>query len=179
MGRRNLPWVFFLWGVVAFLCLPLISHFQKKHFQKTEKLFVCAIPNQENTAHVRSDDNGKGYFGAPRNGGRVHDGIDLLAGVGEPVFAAKSGRVVRVIDSKKGYGKYIEIQHPDGLKSLYAHLSAMNVKTRDWVDRGRMIGKVGKTGNAASSQILPHLHFEVRDHDKPVNPTPLISYKLT
>ena len=167
-----------MWGLLSFSSFPVIFHFQKGYFKKTEPFYICPIPSQYNLAHLRSDSHGKGYFGASRNGGRAHQGIDLLAAVGEPVFAAKSGRIAYAGGDKKGYGQYIEIVHPDGLKTIYAHLSEIDIEPKLWVRQGESIGKTGKTGNAKNHNVLPHLHFELRNHDKAINPEPFLSYKV-
>ncbi len=93
-----------------------------------------------------------------------------MAAVGSSIVAAKSGRVV-VAGIDSGYGDYIEIQHPDGLCTRYAHLSRSMVQVGDWVKRGQLIGKSGKSGNARNARIIPHLHFEVRQGADAVNPT--------
>ena len=177
--RRNPALTFFVWGLFSFCSLPVIFHFQKEYFAKREPFFICPIPSQYNLAHLRSDGYGKGYFGASRRGGRIHQGIDLLSAVGEPVFAAKSGRVLYAGWNNKGYGRYIEIVHPDGLKTIYAHLSKIDIESKFWVRQGETIGKIGKTGNAKNHNILPHLHFELRNHNKPIDPIPFISYKIS
>ena len=178
MGPSKTLWAFFLWGLLSFVSLPFIHHFEEAYYLKKEPFFTCPVPSQYNLAPLRNDTFGKGYFGASRNGGRTHEGIDLLGRVGDPVFAAKSGRVMRVERSTKGYGQLIEIGHPNGLSTIYAHLSKIDIKTHDWIKQGSLIGKTGKSGNAMNPKILPHLHFEVRDHQKSINPNQLISFKL-
>lgn len=120
--------------------------------------------------HIRNDGYGKGYFGASRNGGRLHKGIDLATPVGQPVTASKSGRVLFSGDSQ-GYGLCVEVLHPDGLSTRYAHLSELDAEVGDWVMRDQRIGKSGKSGNAANPRITPHLHFEIRYKDTALNPT--------
>lgn len=100
-----------------------------------------------------------------RSGKKHHDGIDILADAGEPVHAAASGKVV-FADEHGGYGKLILLRHDSGLITVYAHQSALLVKKGDRVDGGRVIAKVGATGNASSA----HLHFEVRRGIDPQNP---------
>ena len=119
---------------------------------------------------LRNDEYGKGYFGASRNGGRTHEGLDLVLSVGDPVFASKSGRVTAVQEGK-GYGKWVELRHPGGLVTRYAHLSSQEVREGQWVKAGQVIGAGGKTGNAKSPKIMPHLHFEIRDQAKPLDPS--------
>lgn len=64
------------------------------------------------------------------------------------------------------YGKYIILWHNGGVKTLYAHLSERGVKLNEKIQRGQIIGKVGSTGHSTG----PHLHYEVREGDLPVNP---------
>lgn len=122
---------------------------------------------------IRSDGYGSGEFGAKRSGGRLHLGIDIQAKVGTPVKAAKSGRA-HIGKRGKGMGKYIIIHHPDGAMTIYGHLSKIFITNGQRVKRGDIIGEVGKTGNAWPRTILPHLHFEIRINDEPVDP--LVGY---
>ncbi|HPZ42766.1 MAG TPA: M23 family metallopeptidase [Bacillota bacterium] len=97
--------------------------------------------------------------------GRMHEGADIGAGYGSPVKAAAGGTVT-FTGWQGGYGNTVEISHGSGLVTLYAHLSSINVKNGEKVDRGEKIGLVGATGRASG----PHLHFEVRIGGKPQNP---------
>ena len=96
---------------------------------------------------------------------RIHHGVDIPAPKNTPIKAAASGRVV-VADTWRGYGKVIIIDHGDGWISRYAHMSKFDAKKGDRVSKGQRIGRVGATGNATG----PHLHFEIRRHDQPINP---------
>lgn len=118
---------------------------------------------------VRRDTFGKGGFGAPRNGGRTHEGLDILAKIGTPVKAVKSGRVF-VGDVLGGIGKYVKIIHPGSLVTRYGHLSKISVRRGRKVRQGDIIGEAGKTGNASHKLIKPHVHFEVMKNGKPVDP---------
>ncbi len=118
---------------------------------------------------VRSDSMGDGLFGSPRSGGRLHQGIDLLAALGSPVFAARSGIVVAATSSK-GMGNYIAIKHPGSMITIYGHLTDIYVQKNALVRQGELIGSVGKTGNANYRAIQPHLHFEVRKNGIPQDP---------
>lgn len=98
----------------------------------------------------------------PRNTGiegasRYHKGVDFAAPKGVPVVATGAGKVV-IVSWLKGYGNAIYINHPDGLQTRYAHLSAFNVRQGQDVKAGDVIGLVGNTGIGSG----PHLHFEVR-----------------
>ena len=160
---------FFL-GLLFFVFqLPLFV-LEQKHFFGTEPFYCAPIPSSDGRLFLRSDDYGKGAYGASRSHGRTHQGVDLAAPVGESVLASKSGRVVSAFE-EKGYGRWIEILHPDGLKTRYAHLSLMAVQKGDWVRVGQIIGNCGKSGNAINPHIKPHLHFEIRSGQTSLNPS--------
>lgn len=95
-----------------------------------------------------------------------HSGIDLGVPSGTLVRAAESGYVAKVAIGTKWYGNYIMIIHNNNLATLYAHLSATNVNTDQYVTKGQVIGYSGNTGFSSG----PHLHFEVRSNGIPVNP---------
>ncbi|MEM7018673.1 MAG: M23/M56 family metallopeptidase, partial [Pseudomonadota bacterium] len=100
---------------------------------------------------------------------KFHMGIDYKAPIGTPVYAALSGRVILSADSYKGnknYGKVIVLEHSNNLKTLYSHLSERNVSKGEQVSAGQIIAAVGMTGKTTG----PHVHFEVRESDKPVDP---------
>ncbi len=99
-----------------------------------------------------------------------HPGIDFAAYEGTTVVSAGAG-TVSFVGQISGYGNAIEVTHADGLVSLYGHLSAFIAKEGDVVDVGTPIGRVGSTGRSTG----PHLHFEVRRGDDPVNPAPYLS----
>ena len=131
--------------------------------------FLCPIELNGQEFRVRSDSYGSGYFGAKRNNGRRHKGLDILSPVGTPVRAAKSGWAFAG-EHPEGYGKYVEIFHPDGLSSVYAHLDEIKIGRIKRVRQGDIIGTAGKTGNARYKGIKPHLHFEVRKDNIPQDP---------
>ena len=118
---------------------------------------------------LRADAKGSGRFGSPHSGGRSHRGVDLWAPVGSPVRAIRAGRVVKA-ETHKGLGNYVEIAHRGGLHSLYAHLDRIDVAKGRRVRQGEVIGIVGKTGNAKSPLIEPHLHLEIVRDGKPIDP---------
>jgi murein DD-endopeptidase MepM/ murein hydrolase activator NlpD len=136
-------------------------------FRIKEPKFICPI-EYNNELRLRKDGYGDGAFGSKRNNGRLHLGIDLQAPVGTPVKAAKSGKAFA--KKNNGMGKYVVIQHIDGTKTRYGHLSKTFVVSGEPVKRGDIIGEVGKTGNAWNPTMLPHLHFEIRIGDDPVDP---------
>lgn len=118
---------------------------------------------------VRNDAMGDGFYAAKRNGGRMHNGVDLLAALDTPVMAVRCG-AARVLEQKKGMGNYVVVRHADGLSTLYGHLSKVEVQDGAWVRQGEIIGRVGKTGNANHPDMQPHLHFEVRENGVLANP---------
>lgn len=94
-----------------------------------------------------------------------HSGIDLPASTGTPIKAAASGYVAWARTGKQ-YGNYVMIIHSDGLATLYAHMSRIDVTVDQFIPRGAVIGAVGSTGFSTG----PHLHFEVRKNGIPTNP---------
>jgi murein DD-endopeptidase MepM/ murein hydrolase activator NlpD len=100
-------------------------------------------------------------------GTRTHKGIDMTAPMGTPVHAARAGQVVRAGSTKGGFGNLVVIDHGNGIRSFYGHLSAIDVKKGDVVEAGAHIGAVGSTGRSSG----PHLHFEVRQNGVSIDPT--------
>jgi murein DD-endopeptidase MepM/ murein hydrolase activator NlpD len=94
-----------------------------------------------------------------------HHGLDIDAPKGSKVKAAAGGKVIRG-GRESLYGNLVEIDHGNGYRTLYAHLSERLVEAGDTVHRGGVIGKVGETGRTTG----PHLHYEVRVNGLPVNP---------
>lgn len=96
---------------------------------------------------------------------KLHTGMDIAAPSGTPVKAPADGRV-----SFAGYnsvnGNYVVIKHGEGRSTLYAHLASSSVHAGEQVEAGDVIGKVGSTGMSTG----PHLHFEVQENGRPVNP---------
>jgi murein DD-endopeptidase MepM/ murein hydrolase activator NlpD len=110
-----------------------------------------------------------GSFGEridPFNGeGAFHSGVDIGTSYGSPIIAPADG-VVTFTDTLGGYGKAIMIDHGNGISTRYGHLSGFAVATGQHVRRGDVIGYVGESGRSTG----PHLHYEVRINDVPVNP---------
>jgi len=102
----------------------------------------------------------------PMNGeGAFHTGIDIAAPYGSPVRAGGDGEVTAA-QLGSGYGQSVELDHGHNVMTLYAHLSAIAVLPGQHVIRGQVIGYVGQSGRATG----PHLHYEVRVNNIPVNP---------
>jgi murein DD-endopeptidase MepM/ murein hydrolase activator NlpD len=97
----------------------------------------------------------------------MHQGVDFAAESGTPIHAAAAGTVTGARPNG-GYGNWIEINHDDGLKTVYGHLSAFapDLIEGAWVERGQLIGFVGTTGRSTG----PHLHFELQHNGVPTNP---------
>lgn len=126
-------------------------------------------PVEEQRMVVRNDGKGSGEFGSPRSGGRRHRGVDLEAPVGTPVRAMRSGVVVEA-GTHRGLGRYVKLEHSRRLCSYYGHLQEIDVEAGQRVRQGQRLGTVGKTGNARSSIIKPHLHFEIMRDETPIDP---------
>jgi murein DD-endopeptidase MepM/ murein hydrolase activator NlpD len=109
-------------------------------------------------------------FGAPRDGGRRHQGLDFPVPYGTRVGAAGRGTTIYAAYNYGGYGNLVVIQHRLGFTTWYAHLSSITSWVGEQVVGGTRIGYVGSTGNSTG----PHLHFEVRRYDTPIDPAPLL-----
>ena len=102
----------------------------------------------------------------PFNGeGAFHSGVDIGSSYGHPIIAPADG-VVTFTEQLGGYGKAIMIDHGNGISTRYGHLSGFAVTAGQAVHRGDVIGYVGSSGRSTG----PHLHYEVRINDTPVNP---------
>jgi murein DD-endopeptidase MepM/ murein hydrolase activator NlpD len=104
---------------------------------------------------------------------RFHTGIDFGAAMGTPIYAIAPGKV-ELAGEKGGYGNTVIVNHSAGKSTLYGHASKLYVREGQQVVRGQAIAAVGSTGMSTA----PHLHFEVRVHDKPVNPRPYLQQYL-
>ncbi len=100
--------------------------------------------------------------------GKIHRGIDITGGgiYGKNVVAAASGKVILALNTTTGYGRYVIVDHGNGVATLYGHCSQLKVSVGDYVSQGQTIALVGSTGNSTG----PHLHFEVRINGERVNP---------
>ncbi len=108
-----------------------------------------------------------GYRADPFTGKRsFHTGIDIANYRGAPIRAAMSGKVVLNDYRPRGYGRYVVIQHSNGLKTLYGHLNKSFVRSGQWVEQGQLIGEMGTTGYSTGN----HLHFTIYEHGRLVNP---------
>lgn len=115
------------------------------------------------------------HYGYRRSFRRQHYGTDIKVYIGDTIRAAFSGKVRVVSDQgrRKGYGKYIIIRHPNGLETVYGHLSKQLVKPDQIVKAGEIIGLGGNTGRSTGS----HLHFETRFLGQFINPEKLFDFE--
>lgn len=111
-------------------------------------------------------------FGDARGGGRRHEGIDIMAPYGTPIYAIESGTIEQAYTNRRG-GLSIYLHAVSGASYFYAHQSANLVAAGQSVTAGELIGRVGTSGNASSS--APHLHFEKHlSGRRPVDPYSLV-----
>lgn len=99
---------------------------------------------------------------------KMHKGLDFGAATGTPIMAAGDGTVI-FAGSKGSYGKYVQLTHPNGYATAYAHMSRIAVKRGQSVRQGQVIGHVGSTGRSTG----PHLHYEVLARGRQLNPAAL------
>src|SRR3546814_6986074 len=110
-----------------------------------------------------------GYRSDPILGtGRMHYGLDIPGPVGTPVLAS-SGGFVAFAGAAGSYGQMVEIDHGEGLRTRYAHLSRLLVRAGETVGHHQAIALMGSHGRSPGS----HLHFEVRLNGTPIDPTPM------
>ena len=130
---------------------------------------LAGVP-QHLPASLEFISSGFGFRADPFTGeGAFHAGLDFKGPVGAPIYAAAKG-VVSFAGQRQGYGNCIEIDHGNGLVTRYAHMSAFRARQGQSVNPGDVIGAIGNTGRSTG----PHLHFEVRINDQPVNPRPFL-----
>jgi len=96
---------------------------------------------------------------------RAHEGVDVVAPMGAPIVAPAAGRVIKA-GRQQGYGLMVQIDHGNGLVTIYAHASKILVDVGQRVVRGQMIAKVGNSGLSTG----PHLHYEIMRNGKPMDP---------
>lgn len=130
---------------------------------------LASIP-QVSPARVAYVSSSFGYRADPFTGGAAfHAGLDFPGPMGSPIYAAARG-TVSFVGHRQGYGNCIEISHGNGLLTRYGHLSGFRARVGQEVVAGTVIGAMGSTGRSTG----PHLHFEVRINDRPMNPRPFL-----
>ena len=108
-----------------------------------------------------------------RRWGRLHAGIDVKDYTGDTIYAAFDGKARIVKYNARGYGYYVVLRHPNGLETLYGHLSKQLIKENQIVKAGEPIGLGGNTGRSYGS----HLHFETRVLGLPINPALMFDFE--
>lgn len=98
----------------------------------------------------------------------------MAAPMGTRVSVASEGVVVRTGYQPQGYGRFVEVRHPNGMTTFYAHMSRVDVASGTTLAEGERIGLVGSTGRSTG----PHLHFEVRRNDRQIDPTKILGRSL-
>jgi murein DD-endopeptidase MepM/ murein hydrolase activator NlpD len=130
---------------------------------------LARIPNTL-PASLEYISSGFGYRSDPFTGGAAfHAGLDFRGPIGAPIYSAAAG-TISFVGVKHGYGNVVEVSHGNGLMTRYAHMSRTGAQLGQKVDAGAVIGQIGNTGRSTG----PHLHFEVRINDRPVNPRPFL-----
>ncbi len=131
---------------------------------------VAGLP-QALPANFEYISSGFGFRANPftGGGGEFHPGLDFKGPHGAPIYAAARG-TVSFVGQRSGYGNCVEIDHGNGLVTRYAHMSGFRTVVGKAVMPGEQIGLIGSTGRSTG----PHLHFEVRIGDRPVNPRPFL-----
>ena len=130
---------------------------------------VAGLP-QVLPASLEYISSGFGFRADPFTGaGAFHPGLDFRGPLGAPIYAAARG-IVSFVGQRSGYGNCVEIDHGNGLITRYAHMSGFRTVIGKPVQPGEVIGLIGSTGRSTG----PHLHFEVRINDRPVNPRPFL-----
>ena len=109
------------------------------------------------------------FFGGRRNpfggGGEFHPGQDIANATGTPIIATANGKVIWA-NWQSGYGRLVEIDHGNGITTRYGHMSKIEVAEGQEIIRGQVIGLLGSSGRSTG----PHVHYEVRIFNEPVNP---------
>ncbi len=155
--------------------LKALSEAQEKSYQQLSKLIsqrsdlVNSIPAIMPVANkdLKRMASGFGYRLDPfYHTFTFHGGMDFTAETGTEVYATGDGRVVKRQSDAWGYGNHLIVNHGHGYTTVYAHLSRFAVSNGAKVKRGQLIGYVGSTGRSTG----PHLHYEVRRNNNPLNP---------
>jgi hypothetical protein len=135
-----------------------------------DTLWLCVNDDYDQNFHMPAPGIVTSRYG-PRNG-RNHNGIDIDLETGDTVYATWSGKVRYAKYNDGGYGNLVIIRHPNGLETLYAHLSKFLVYPDQDIVAGEPIGLGGNTGRSYGS----HLHYEIRFYDAPMNPEEIIDF---
>jgi murein DD-endopeptidase MepM/ murein hydrolase activator NlpD len=135
-----------------------------------DTIWLCVNEDHDDGFHVPFHGNVTSRYGFRK--GRYHNGIDIALNVGDTVRAAWSGKVRYAKFNDGGFGNLVIIRHYNGLESFYAHLNEHLCVPNQDVKAGDPIGLGGNTGHSFG----PHLHFELRFYDAPMNPEEVIDF---
>lgn len=138
---------------------------------KIEMPDSCAIDCSAFTLPIDSQIKVTSKYGPRRR--RMHKGIDLKVQIGDTIRAAFDGKVRIRNFERRGYGNYLVVRHPNGLETVYGHLSKSLVDVNDIVRAGDPIALGGNTGRSTGS----HLHFETRFLGQAINPADIIDFE--
>lgn len=105
-----------------------------------------------------------------QRGSEFHEGVDLRAARGTPVYAAHAGQVLYAGSQIRGYGRMIVLKSSSGIATIYAHNSKLVVRKGQWVSQGSLVAYSGNTGHSTA----PHLHFEVRKGSAALDPLSIL-----
>ncbi|MFZ4400046.1 MAG: peptidoglycan DD-metalloendopeptidase family protein [Bacteroidales bacterium] len=149
-----------------------IIHYPKVDFSKKTDTTVIFLTDASKNSFYVNPNNGEitSRFGLRHR--RYHYGTDINLETGDSVVSAFDGRV-RITKLSRSYGYVIVLRHLNGLETLYAHLSQINVVNDQLVKAGELIGLGGNTGHSRGS----HLHFEIRYLGAPINPEDIINFE--
>jgi murein DD-endopeptidase MepM/ murein hydrolase activator NlpD len=130
-----------------------------------QRSFLSALPTKKPSDGVFTSGFGVRVSPMGDGGEKMHEGIDIAAGVGTPIRAPASGTVV-FAGKKSGYGQIVMVDHGYGLETWYGHTSRVLVRAGQKIKRGQSIALVGNSGRSTGS----HLHYEVHVNGIPVDP---------
>jgi murein DD-endopeptidase MepM/ murein hydrolase activator NlpD len=137
-----------------------------QEFLQTQKSILLATPSLWPVIGRVSSAFGETRTSSSSGGVRPHKGLDICVPPGTPVVATADG-VVSFSGTESEYGRLICVDHGHGFSTAYGHLHKLQVQVGDRVTKGQVIGTVGLSGNSTG----PHVHYEVRMHSNPVNPS--------
>lgn len=142
---------------------PVVNTVVKKGIKNPYEAGIAFLSKPTEGGYISS------LFGEVRKSS-VHKGIDIAKDLGANVNASLEGKVIQAGYNNGGYGNLIVLEHNNNMKTYYAHLSNIYVNVGDTVKQGDIIGAIGSTGNSTG----PHLHFELRVNNEPVDPSKYI-----
>ena len=192
-AARNLPALIAAIFALAFFVLTFVranSTFAVSLDQATATTIPTTVtPTRNEAGSVRADNLARtpsiwpvtgvvtstfGWRTSPFEGDKeLHSGIDIAVHLGAPVVATADGKVVQSGPSG-GYGNLVQLDHGNGIATLYGHNSRLAVQVGETVKKGQVISYAGSTGKSTG----PHVHYEIRKNDTAIDPwTYLIAYK--